>query len=167
MVLDNDKIKQLLEKYNQGETTLEEEAQLKSFFLNEKVPQNLQPYSSLFTYFADNKKEAFAKSLKFKPKQQKSRVYKWLAVAAVVVLMLGIFFKTPLQNNYNSYVYGTYSKPEQALEQVTKSLAMISNHFNKGIVAVGYLNEYQKGAETLNYINELETATHIIFKPNN
>ncbi len=157
-------IEQLLEKYNQGETTLSEEQQLKDFFLSENVPPHLELYKPLFMYFSENKKDTFNKPLKIK--RNNGVTYKWLAIAAVAVIMLGVFFKTPLQNTYNSYVYGTYSNPEEAFNEVTKSLAMISNHFNKGMATVGYLNEYDKGAETLNYINELETATHIIFKPN-
>lgn len=43
-------IEQLLERYWQCETTLEEEKILRTFFSQENVPVRLMPYKDLFTY---------------------------------------------------------------------------------------------------------------------
>ena len=43
-------IEQLLERYWQGETALQEEAILRAFFSQENVPAELQKYKELFTY---------------------------------------------------------------------------------------------------------------------
>ena len=43
-------IEQLLERYWQCETTLEEEQILRTFFSQENVPACLLPYKDLFTY---------------------------------------------------------------------------------------------------------------------
>ena len=43
-------IEQLLERYWQGETTLQEEIILRSFFSQPDIPESLQKYSALFTY---------------------------------------------------------------------------------------------------------------------
>ena len=43
-------IKQLLERYWECETTLQEEAILRSFFSQEDVPAEFQQYKALFTY---------------------------------------------------------------------------------------------------------------------
>lgn len=43
-------IEQLLERYWQGETTLQEENILRSFFSQPDIPESLQKYSALFTY---------------------------------------------------------------------------------------------------------------------
>ena len=43
-------IEQLLERYWQGETTLQEENSLRSFFSQPAIPESLQKYSALFTY---------------------------------------------------------------------------------------------------------------------
>ncbi|TWO31862.1 hypothetical protein E1J38_010775 [Seonamhaeicola sediminis] len=159
MVLDN--IEKLLEKYENGETTLKEEAQLKNYFSQETVAPHLEMYKPMFQYFLGNQKEQFTKDLPLKPKNRFN--YKWLSVAAVAVLMIGFYFTTSIIDN-NCNDLGTYCEPEEALEEVSKQLAMISNHFNKGTQAVGYLNEVDKGTATLGYLNEIENTTKIIFK---
>jgi hypothetical protein len=50
-------IKQLLDRYWKGVTTLEEEEILRAFFSQEDVPAELKPYQTLFTYEQNEKKE--------------------------------------------------------------------------------------------------------------
>jgi hypothetical protein len=164
MVLNN--IENLLEKYENGETSLKEEQALKNYFSQETVAPHLEMYKSLFVYFSESKQEQFTKTLPLKPDSYRNKKvfnYKWLAVAAVAVLMLGIYFKEPAVSYYEEYVYGTYHNPEEALNEVTKQLAMISTHFNKGVSTVNYLDKVNEGTETLGYLNEIESATSIIF----
>lgn len=160
MVLNS--IEKLLEKYENGETSLKEEQQLKSYFSQETVAPHLEMYKPMFAYFSVNKQEQFTKDLPLKTKKVFN--YKWIAVAAVAVLTLGYYFKTPVISSYDEYAYGTYNNPEDALNEVTKSLAMISGHFNKGVSTVNYLDEVKKGTVTLDYLNEIEKGTSIIFK---
>lgn len=149
MVLNN--IEALLEKYESGETSLKEEQLLKNYFSQEIVAPHLEVYKPVFAYFTASQQEQFTKEIKFKNKNAFN--YKWLAVAAFVVLTTGYYLKTPVVDSYNDYAYGTYDNPEDALKEVTKSLDMISNQFNKG-------------ASTVNYLNEIENTTSIIFKIN-
>lgn len=44
------KIEQLLENYLEGETTLDEERQLRAFFREGNIPEHLQPIAELFRY---------------------------------------------------------------------------------------------------------------------
>jgi hypothetical protein len=160
MVLNS--IEKLLEKYENGETSLKEEQQLKNYFSQETVEPHLEMYKTMFAYFSVNQQEQFTKDLPLKTKKVFN--YKWIAVAAVTVLMLGFYLKTPVVSSYEEYAYGTYNNPEDALNEVTNSLAMISDHFNKGVSTVNYLDEVKKGTETLGYLNEIENTTSIIFK---
>ncbi|MCF0073903.1 HEAT repeat domain-containing protein [Dyadobacter sp. CY261] len=50
-------IEKLLEKYYDGETSLEEERALKQFFQSGGVPEHLQSHAAQFGYFADARKE--------------------------------------------------------------------------------------------------------------
>ena len=140
------KIEQLLEKYDNGETTLQEEQQLKNYFSQETVAPHLEMYKPLFTYFLVNQQEQFTKDVPLK--SESNNWYKWISVAAVGVIMLGIYFNKPDQN-----IYGTYSPEEKELayNEVKQSLEMISSHFNKG-------------ASSINYLNEVENATSLVFK---
>ncbi|MFD0991280.1 hypothetical protein ACFQ1R_14325 [Mariniflexile jejuense] len=160
MVLNS--IEKLLEKYENGETSLKEEQQLKNYFSQETVAPHLEMYKPMFHYFLVNQQEQFTKALPLKTKKVFN--YKWIAVAAVVVLTLGYYFKTPVVSSYEEYAYGTYNNPEDALNEVTKHLEMISTHFNKGVSTVNYLDEVKKGTSTLDYLNEIENTKSIIFK---
>jgi len=139
------KIEQLLEKYDNGETTLQEEQQLKNYFSQETVAPHLEMYKPLFTYFALNQQEQFTKDVPLKSKT--NNLYKWISVAAVAVIMLSVYFNQPNLGND----YGTYDDPEMAYNEVKNSLEMISTHFNKG-------------ASSINYLNEVENTTSLIFK---
>ena len=51
MVLDNKNIEQLIEKYENAETTLQEEQQLKHYFFFFFVEPHLEVYKPMFAYF--------------------------------------------------------------------------------------------------------------------
>ena len=158
MVLNN--IEKLLEKYENGESTLKEEQQLKNYFSQETVASHLEMYKPMFAYFKVNQQEQFTKDVPLKTKRIFN--YKWISVAAVAVLMIGFYFKSNTQEDL-----GTYDDPQMAYNEVVKSLAMISTHFNKGASTVNYLNEMDKGTSAIGYLNEIENTRNLIFKPNN
>ncbi len=157
MVLNN--IEKLLEKYENGETSLKEEQQLKHYFKQETVAPHLEMYKPMFAYFLVNRQEQFTKDVPLKTKRNFN--YKWISVAAVAVLMLGFYFGTSFTDKL-----GTYEDPQLAFNEFSKSMEMISTKFNTGASTVGYLNEVNKGTSTLGYLNEIEKTTSIIFKTN-
>ncbi|WP_339894107.1 hypothetical protein [uncultured Algibacter sp.] len=161
MVLNN--IEKLLEKYENGETSLKEEQQLKHYFTQGTVAPHLEMYKPMFAYFLVNKQERFTKDVPLTSiikRGKRNFNYKWISVAAVAVLMLGFYFGKSLIIDD----LGTYDDPQLAFNDFSKSMEMISVKFNKGASTVSYLNEVNKGASTLGYLNEIENATSIIFK---
>ena len=161
MVLNN--IEKLLEKYENGETSLKEEQQLKHYFTQETVAPHLEIYKPMFAYFLVNKQEQFTKDVPLtliSKKAKRNFNYKWISVAAVALLMLGFYFGTTIGQGD----LGTYEDPQLAFNEFSKSMEMISSKFNKGASTVGYLKEVEKGTSTLGYLNEVENTTSIIFK---
>ena len=155
MVLNN--IEKLLEKYENGETSIKEEQVLKNYFSSDTVAPHLEMYKPMFAYFLVNQQEQFTKDVSLKTKTIFN--YKWISVAAVAVLMLGFYFSSSFGNEL-----GTYQDPQLAFNEFSKSMEMISQSFNKGASTVGYLEEVNKGTSTLGYLNEIEKTTSIIFK---
>ncbi len=138
-----DRIENLLEKYFEAETSIAEEKELKDYFTSSDVAPPLEQYKPLFGYVVQAKQEQFNATIPLNTIKRKRVV--WLSVAASVAVLLGVGLST--FNHYNhpkSAGYGTYDDPEVAFRETQKALAMISEHVNKGIGSMGYLNEYEQ-----------------------
>ena len=138
-----DRIENLLEKYFEAETSIAEEKELKEYFASSDVAPPLEQYKPIFGYVVQAKQEQFTATIPLKTKKRKSVV--WLSVAASIAVLLGVSLFT--FNHYNqpkSNDLGTYDDPEVAFRETQKALAMISEHVNKGIGSMQYLNEYEQ-----------------------
>lgn len=129
------KIEDLLEKYLAGNTDLNEENTLRNYFTNgENIPENLQEFKVLFSFFkSERKKTAQEEVLLPKP-----RSYKWLisaaSFAAVIIILLMVQPFSPKQNN-------TGGNSQMATEN-TKGLFMImGGAVKESRVQLSYLNE--------------------------
>lgn len=152
-------IEKLLEKYENGETNLKEEQELRNYFSQETVAAHLEMYKPMFAYFSLNQKETFTKIVPLESKKTLS--YKWISVAAVAVLLLGFYFSMPM---FQEEDLGTYDDPMMAYNEVVKSLELISNSLNKGTEKLGYLDQLDNGISKVGYLGEMENKTKIIFK---
>ena len=111
-------IEELVKKFDNAETTLQEEAQLRTYFLGNNVAPHLEHYRPLFTYFANAQEEAYTKDVPLKPKKS-IRLYQWISVAAVAIIMLGIMI--PQMDN-SPKTLAEYTPEEQELYRKTKVL---------------------------------------------
>jgi hypothetical protein len=137
-------IEELVEKYLNATTTLQEEATLKKYFTGGNVAMHLQEYTYLFNYFAIAKEEQFKKTINLAPKKSKKRNLLWFSTAASVALLVVLFFGKQ-----------QYDKNEQRKEaqriylQVSKGLTLLSSNLKKGEQAVAVLYAYE---DTINKI---------------
>lgn len=164
MVLD--KIEQLLEKYDNGETSLQEEQQLKNYFTQETVAPHLEVYKPMFQYFLHNQKQQFTKDIPLKPKE-KYTLYKWISVAAVAVIMLGVYTQIG-----NSRSFSDLSDEElYAYNKTMEVFNLLSSKLNQGSQNMNTLNlvssNFSKGAESMVYISEFSKTTNKFSKTNN
>lgn len=160
MVLNS--IEKLLEKYDNGETTLKEEKQLHAYFNQDEIAPHLESYRVMFQYFNKTKQEHFTKDVPLKSKTYS--LYKWISVAAVAVLMLTVFTQFDNKKSLNDL----NSEELLAYNQTMEALNLVSSKFNKGATSLNALNiagtNFEKGAEQVGYISEFSTATNKIFK---
>lgn len=161
------KIEALLEKYDNGETTLQEEQQLRVYFTQEDVAPHLESYRSLFQYFAQTKNEQLSEDVQLFPKANTIKtytMYKWLSVAAIAVLMIGFYFQT----NQKRGIEDLSQEELLAYNQTMEVLSMVSTKFNNGKETLGVLNlvseKLNEGAENVQYINEFSKATDKLIK---
>ncbi len=133
-------IEQLLEKYLNAETSLQEEAVLQDYFSQDAIAPHLYEYKALFTYFSKSKAERFTKTIPLKPRRTN---WKWLSVAAAVVLLFSVYTLEPFSP-------GKLTDEERqealaALEETQKAFQLISQNLNKGeSVAIAGLSEFNK-----------------------
>lgn len=144
-------IEQLLERYWQCETSLEEEKILRSFFLQEEIPVSLLPYRYLFIYEETQKETELGDDFDSKilarverpvVKARKltliSRFIPLFKAAAVIIMIFSLgniaqrsFWKEDkLDYNYDTYK-DTYQDPQVAYEQISSALMMVSEGINK------------------------------------
>ena len=155
MVLNN--IENLLVKYENAETTLQEEAQLKAYFESDNVAPHLEHYRSLFQYFANTQNESYTKDVPLKTNRRS--MYQWISVAAVTILMLGIMIPKvlgPTEQDIKDQelALATYNQTMEAFNLVSlgmnkgkdqlKTLALVSESIEDGRASASRLNEFNK-----------------------
>ena len=167
--MDSKHIEDLLQKYWNAETSLEEEQVLRHFFSSEPAfdessagkPENLSDTANLFRYFETQKKmglndTSFDADLKKKisharPGGKMISMVQLVRIAAglLVVIAATFFIRQEVRKAYPDEPEDTYTDPKVAFEETKKALMMISKSFNKA----------QKEASKINVFNE---ATGII-----
>lgn len=163
MVLNN--IEKLLEKYNEAETSVKEEAQLRAYFNGDDVAPHLEHYKPLFQYFSLAQEEQYTKDVPLKPKKR-TVFYQWISVAAVAVLMLSIFIPNWSGGQKS---LADYSQEEQQMYlEAKEALAMLSNNFNQGTTSLNTLNVASKnfnvGLEKASHLTEFNQSTNKLLK---
>ncbi len=139
MELDNN-IEKLLEKYFEATTTVAEEQTLRKYFDQESVATHLEQYKPMFAYFSNAKEEQYTKlnSLTESVKPRRKFNYRWVSVAAAVVMTFGAYFGT------NAYAdYQEQKQARIAYEQTKEALNLLAANFAKGTEKVALLEEFE------------------------
>lgn len=138
------RIERLLERYFEGETSIEEEKGLQQYFASENVAPHLEQYRSVFRYFSKVAAVESKKEIHLAPKLQTRKSKKvWLSVAASVVVMVAAGTYLYFDKTVPKDDLGTYDNPELAMKETQRALAMLSKHLNVGIESVIVLEKYE------------------------
>jgi hypothetical protein len=124
-------IEKLLEKYENGETTIAEEKALKTYFSSADVAPHLTEYKILFRYFSTCKNEQFTKTIQL---NSQPKNWKWLTVVASIILLISV---------YTGYQQHQHNKAEKIFKNTQMALNMLSSNLNKGTVAIEELQEFE------------------------
>jgi len=130
--MEKQEIKQLLERYWQCETSLEEEQILLAFFSGEDLPEDLNIYQALFTRTHKQLAiKAEGNLLTRINKPLKQQFYPALKVAASILILLtvGIGFVTHIQQEkqIDKMFSDTYTDPEDAVKETEQVVAKVSS----------------------------------------
>lgn len=162
MLMDSNKIDELLNKYWNCETSLEEEQQLREYFRGNQIPEQWKETAPLFRYFDAHKKKtlndgAFDTALMKKiktPSHQGKMVkifYNTLRIAAgVSVLLVATFLvRNEIRKSTPQEIVDTYDDPKLALEETKKALMMISKSFGTAEEKAKKLNMFNEAQEQI------------------
>lgn len=138
--MERSKIKDLLEKYLEGETSLTEEKILTEYFTSAQVASDLLEYKPLFTFFKEQRSATFTKEPRIS--KPKNSAYKWLSIAASLVLVCSLYFFTQ-QNKLVSNDTKEVNH-ELAMKHTQELLYMMTNVMNDGKKQLQYLNEFEQ-----------------------
>jgi hypothetical protein len=155
------KIEKLLDKYDDAETSLKEEAQLRAYFMGDNVAPHLEHYKPMFQYFSVSQKEQYTKDVPLKT--NRTKLYQWISVAAVTVLMLGLAipqFMGPSEQEKQEALL-VYNQTIEALSLVSLGINEGKEQFTSLVLVSENINE---GMEQASKLGEFNTMTNKILK---
>ncbi len=144
---DKKNIEYLLDAYFEGETTLDQERELRAYFIGKHVAPHLEEYIPMFGAFAKAGEERYTGEINLpKPKNY----FPLISIAAGFLVIIGLFL---FFNNsaINDKDYGTYKDPKVAAQKTKQALMMMGSFLNQGASQIEKLNEFEKTKDK--YIN--------------
>ncbi len=153
-------IEKILEKYFNGESSLDEEKLLRKFFVSGEVPAKWHHLAEYFRFMAEERKVNL-ENLSFdritEEKMGETRLSRlidfrrpwiyWAAgIAASVLILIAIFVKF---DPISSRLEETYDDPEIAYVQAKKVLMFVSTKMNKGTRDLQQVEKLTKGIKNL------------------
>jgi hypothetical protein len=171
-------IKELLDKYYEGVTSLAEERILKDYFLSADVPVELVVHKSQFLYFAkvstdelneeELEKKVFAENIKTPVihfHSRRNRVFYISGIAATVLLLIGLVFTFREDVVNKTKVNGAVTDSELVFNQTRDILALVSVNFNKGMEKMQYMGKLDQALEKMQMLSKYYQYQSIIINP--
>ena len=133
-------IKELLDKYWAGESTLEQESQIRAYFEGSEIDSELMQYKPLFNFYGTEKNISLERSIDTMLPKQETKIFtinRIRAIAAtVLVVVASIFGFNYLQTNTGSGTNNTIAvevqDPEEAYALTMEALSYLSSNYEKG-----------------------------------
>ena len=160
--MDSKRLEILLNRYWSCVSTLEEEKELRDYFNNHEVGEEMLEIATLFQYYQSEKKiekldGSFDSSIIDKIKEIKDSrkpklrklIYNYLKVAAslLIVITASYFYRQSLAPEKRPELLGTFEDPREAYEETKRALMLIAQQINKGRNQAGKLKMFNE-AET-------------------
>lgn len=153
--MNSEEIKRLLERYYNAETSEDEELELRSFFDQEVVPDDLRDEKEIFFYYdkvshiqgpsGDFERKIIAsidnyENLKAKKSGYRRILFNATGIAAGILILAGTYFFFARE----SEPVDTFSDPQIAYAETMKILYDVSARLNKGTEALEVVGMMQE-----------------------
>ncbi len=134
-------INKIIDRYFEGETSLQEEKRLRTYFNSEKVAPELEPYKAMFGFYENESKKSTSVEMPVEKTVSKKHAYKWTAIAGILIILAGYgIFKT----NTTGIKQEKITNHDMAVQQTQDLLYMLTDAISTGQQQIDYLNEFSK-----------------------
>jgi len=156
--METNKIAELLQAFFNGESTIEEERTLETYFKSGNVAEELMEYAAYFNGISEltnvtddgNIEEEVMDFILENENREKTR-YRWLwqtvtGIAASVIIILGGFlFYQQQQKPFKD----TFDDPKEAYAYAQQTLQFVGGKYNKGIAGLSNFEKLQKATKPI------------------
>ena len=170
-------INKILEKYYNGETSLEEENMLKEFFSRSDIPEELTIHKAQFDFYESEKhieilSTDFDEKIISKIENQKitklnfSRKPVWRLVAGLaagLLIIFGSYFLINEQFRDNTTSVEFTAEEQEALDQTLIALAKVSKYINLANEKLQKMSIINQSIEKINKVSYYEKYNKYIF----
>ncbi|MBU2650082.1 MAG: hypothetical protein KKA81_04030 [Bacteroidetes bacterium] len=166
--MNSQRIEKLLERYYNGETSLQEDREIRDFFRSENIPAHLLSVKPQFDAIDQEAgdilpDDSFDRIILNKIEdgniayiriRKKTIIFSAIAAAATILILITIFTRF---NPFTSTIEDTLSDPTIAYNEAKKILLYVSGNFNKGTEKLQPLSSFDQGVaemEKLSLFND-------------
>jgi hypothetical protein len=157
--MESTKIENLINRWLEGQTSLEEEQLLREYFVKEQVAPELEMYRPMFRSFSAAAREGTDKEIALPQPGLRIKPF-WYSVAALIVVAFTVGSIVTSGN-------GLSSEEEEALaalKQTKEVMLLMSSNLNKGTENVALLDAFRKGSSSLRHIDQFNETTNKFLK---
>lgn len=173
-------IEDLLQKYFDGDTSLDEERRLREFFHQKEIPENLKCHLPLFQWIAGEQQveitgsgfeERLNQNLRTPlrsagsitiPVSRGKKIAPMLMAASILVL-IGLLFS--IRFFVNDQVPRVPPSAEMAYAQTQEALTVLSANFNVGLSGLEKLSQFDKATNQLESFGKFFIIQSIFINP--
>ncbi len=170
--MDPKRIRSLLERYYEGQTTLEEEAELRAFFRQADVPDEFMSEKEMFAFcdeaYAVQPDKGFEERIMTSllapamPRQHHRALRRqWTFTLAVAASLLVLVVSVWISSNDrivrpSATLADTYDDPEEALMKTKETLYAVSQIMNSGTGNLKHLGRFSDGMKPMENLATME-----------
>jgi hypothetical protein len=152
--MNEQKTKELLRRYFDGATSLDEERELQRYFAKSDIPDSLKVYRPMFAFFDE---ERAVQPPVRKPVIRRLRLLSIITgIAATIAILIMIGLPKPQTDNYVYYVDGQRVYDETAAIALAENkLQMLAQSMQKAQSSMAAFDKVQESAQSLQQLSKI------------
>lgn len=178
MIMNTERIEYLIEKYENGTTTLQEEEELRSFLLGDQAPAHLRNYRLAFRFFNASAKqemedagfdEKIMKRIEADERRSmkpsgKRWLYPAISAAATILVLVAVYFFSIEKTGNETVRADTFEDPRLAYAETRKVMVAVSNKLNSGMDDLSLVDSFHDGLNELERVGDFRTGMNELKK---